>query len=63
MFLATVHPVEAYHKRNKPSGASVKHKPAFESWNHELDSAYTLTALDESPSHLTMTLYDPTGLQ
>jgi hypothetical protein len=63
MLHATVHTVQAHHKENKPPGASVKHTTAFESWNHELDSAYTTTAFDAFPSHPATTSFDMTGLQ
>jgi hypothetical protein len=63
MFLATVHPVEAYHKRDKPSGASVKHRSAFKSWDHDHDSAYTTTAFDAFSSHRATTSSNSTGLQ
>jgi hypothetical protein len=60
---ATVHLVQAHHKENKPPGASLKHRTAFESWNLELDSAYTTTAFDAFPSHPAKTSCNMTGLQ
>jgi hypothetical protein len=63
MLQATACPDQAYQKGNKPSGASVNHRSTLESWNDELDSAYTTTAFDEVSSHLTKTSSDLNRLQ